>query len=134
MNIYICIAGEAKGPFEKSAVFTMLVEKKICVGDFACCEGDSEWTTVEEVIKRGVAPHLSIKKTAPTPTKVSLPRPRKDSVYHKAANLQQPAHRQSSFGWLAFAIPILIGGILLFFNYRGMETVTPPKQAPHSLS
>lgn len=60
MKIYVYINEDVKGPFEKKEVFAMLAEGRITSQDCAFCEGDSEWVTVNDILKKNAPALFSV--------------------------------------------------------------------------
>lgn len=62
MKAYLVIDGNTCGPYERTEIFALLAEKKVGLQDFALREGDSEWTSVGEVLKRSVGTLFSVQE------------------------------------------------------------------------
>ncbi|MCK9588536.1 MAG: hypothetical protein M0Q93_04110 [Terrimicrobiaceae bacterium] len=115
MNIYVCITGEVKGPFDKKDVFAMLAEKQIALQDSALCEGDSEWATVDEVLKRSAGTLFSFEQIEEARREIT-------PAAFLIADYPNPPVRvvaQTSSGrWISkFALVILILGVPIFAFY-----------------
>lgn len=60
MNIYILWEDGEVGPFERSEIFAKLKDGTLTPEDQARCEGNTEWETLDEVMKGGSLPLFSI--------------------------------------------------------------------------
>jgi len=60
MSIYVYIDGVVKGPFSKTEVFAMLAKESLTLQDSTCIEGDAEWATADEVLKRSAGGLFSV--------------------------------------------------------------------------